>query len=205
MNQEHDPYANVHFYERQVVTLTRACAGNYPLETGGRILDVGGGGEGVIGQLKGAQVVAIDLRWDELAEAPAGPLKSVMDARAPAFLAGSFVMATAFYSLMYVADRRDVARIFAGVARVLQTGGRFLIWDVVIPTRPVGMPKDIVAFPVTVHLPDRSIDTGYGTRWPWEEKTPVVYRDIAAATGFWRVTQVVNGHSFFLWLERSPE
>jgi hypothetical protein len=47
----------------------------------GLILDIGGGGEGVIGQLKGKQVVAIDLSRQELDEAPGEPLlKIVMDA-----------------------------------------------------------------------------------------------------------------------------
>ena len=41
----------------------------------GWVLDIGGGGEGVIGRLKGSAVVAIDLYKQELEEAPAGPLK----------------------------------------------------------------------------------------------------------------------------------
>lgn len=36
----------------------------------GSILDIGGGGEGVIGQLYGQQVVAIDKLQEELDEAP---------------------------------------------------------------------------------------------------------------------------------------
>ena len=38
-------------------------------ESKGFILDIGGGGEGVIGRLKGKDVVAIDLRIEELEEA----------------------------------------------------------------------------------------------------------------------------------------
>jgi len=44
-------------------------------------LDIGGGGEGVIGQMKGKQVIAIDPNRRELEEAADGPLKIVMDAR----------------------------------------------------------------------------------------------------------------------------
>lgn len=36
----------------------------------GSILDIGGGGEGVIGLLYGSQVTAIDNRQEELDEAP---------------------------------------------------------------------------------------------------------------------------------------
>ena len=50
-------------------------------ESEGFVLDIGGGGEGVIGRLKGKDVVAIDIRRDELEEAVEGPLKIVMDAR----------------------------------------------------------------------------------------------------------------------------
>ena len=35
-------------------------------ECSGIILDIGGGGKGIIGRLKGAQAVAIDLSKDEL-------------------------------------------------------------------------------------------------------------------------------------------
>ena len=52
----------------------------------GFILDIGGGGEGVIGQLKGAQIVAIDMFPRELEGTPAGPLKIIMDARELKFL-----------------------------------------------------------------------------------------------------------------------
>jgi len=50
-----------------------------------RILDLGGGGEGVIGRLRGKQVTAIDLRQGELDDAPQGPIKVVADARALPF------------------------------------------------------------------------------------------------------------------------
>ena len=36
------------------------------------ILDLGGGGEGIIGQLRGRQVVALDLRKGELEESAPG-------------------------------------------------------------------------------------------------------------------------------------
>lgn len=46
----------------------------------GKILDIGGGGEGIIGQLYGEQVVAIDKRQEELDEAPDCFEKVLMDA-----------------------------------------------------------------------------------------------------------------------------
>ena len=98
----------------------------------GYILDIGGGGEGIIGQMKPTQVVAVDLSKRELEEAPAGPLKIVMDATDLKFLDASFDTATAFFSLMYM--RPEVQqRVFAEVFRVLTRGGRWIIWDAAIP------------------------------------------------------------------------
>jgi exopolyphosphatase/guanosine-5'-triphosphate,3'-diphosphate pyrophosphatase len=66
------------------------------------VLDIGGGGEGVIGRLKGRDAVAVDIRKEELEEAVDGPLKIIMDARDLKFLDESFHTATAFFSMMYI-------------------------------------------------------------------------------------------------------
>jgi hypothetical protein len=60
----------VHLFGRQEVVVE-------DFSSSGFILDIGGGGEGVIGILKGQAVVAIDFRAEELAEAADGPLKGV--------------------------------------------------------------------------------------------------------------------------------
>src|SRR5512136_2785483 len=51
-----------------------------PVRTDGFILDVGGGGEGIIGKLNGKQVVSIDTSEEELEETKNESLKIVMDA-----------------------------------------------------------------------------------------------------------------------------
>ena len=56
----------------------------------GSILDVGGGGEGIIGRLYGEQVIAIDNCQEELDEAPDGFQKD-MDGRLPYDLPGGAV------------------------------------------------------------------------------------------------------------------
>src|SRR5512137_2386057 len=98
--------------ERQTVTVP-----DFPAE--GLILDIGGGGEGVIGQLKGKQVIAIDLMKRELESAPPGPLlKIVMDARDLNFLDGTFPTATVFFTFMYIAPA-DHEKVFREIHRVL--------------------------------------------------------------------------------------
>lgn len=78
---------------------------------GQRILDIGGGGEGIMGLVYGHRVVAIDPRLDELEDAPEGPLKIVMDAKELSFLRNSFDAVTSFFTLMYI-NNDDHKQVF---------------------------------------------------------------------------------------------
>ena len=71
-------------------------------ELNGKILDIGGGGEGIIGRLYTNQVVAIDIRQDELDEAPTGFEKIWMDATNLKFKDNSFDHITSFFTLMFM-------------------------------------------------------------------------------------------------------
>jgi len=75
------------FFEKQEVIVN-------DFDSAGYILDIGGGGEGVIGKLKSEQVIAIDPNKRELQGAAAGPLKIIMDARDLQFLDFTFNTAT---------------------------------------------------------------------------------------------------------------
>jgi len=124
----------------------------------GPILDLGGGGEGIIGRIYGNQAVAIDNRQEELDEAPDGPQKLLMDAAALTFEDASFQHVTAFFSFMYMSHIVQ-AQAIAQAARVLHPGGCLHIWDGKIdsafPT-PFLMELDIDAGGTPVH-------TTYGT------------------------------------------
>jgi SAM-dependent methyltransferase len=165
----------------------------------GLILDIGGGGEGVIGQLKHQQVVAIDLIKRELEDAPGKPLlKIVMDARDLKFLDDDFNTATVFFTFMYI-DPVDHGQVFKELFRVLAPNGRLLIWDVVFPKR-VDEKKDIALFPLKIKLPDRLIGTGYGVEWPKEPQGMDHYIELAKKVGFEVITQKENEGWFFLEL-----
>ncbi|MDD5264162.1 MAG: bifunctional GNAT family N-acetyltransferase/class I SAM-dependent methyltransferase [Candidatus Bipolaricaulis sp.] len=184
-----------HTFERQHVVV-----GDLP--STGTILDIGGGGEGVIGRIAGDRVVAIDRLRQELEEAPAGPLKIVMDARELGFLDGVFQTVTAFFSLMYM-KAEDHRRVFEEVLRVLAPGGRFLIWDAVIPPRG-GNKKDAVIFPMTIDLPTGTVvSTGYGVRWPDEGRDAAYYQRLAEAVGFDVVSACATGKHFAMELKKS--
>src|SRR5215469_16891522 len=148
----------------------------------GYILDIGGGGEGIIGLMKPSQVIAIDLFKRELEDAPAGPLKIVMDAADLKFLDGSFDTVTAFFSLMYMQPDTQ-RRVFAETFRVLRGGGRWLIWDAVIP-RALEADTRGPVFRFRFQLPGKVVQTGYGTFWPEQPMDLEYYKRLAGAAGF---------------------
>jgi ubiquinone/menaquinone biosynthesis C-methylase UbiE len=127
---------------------------------GKRILDIGGGGEGIMGLCYGDRVIAIDPRKDELEEAPDGPLKIVMDARELSFLKNSFDAVTSFFTLMYI-NKDDHEKVFKEIYRVLKDNGEFILWDAIIPEYD-GSIKDIFVIQLEIDTPIKIIKTGYG-------------------------------------------
>jgi len=196
MSEEHsaDLADRFHVYDQQVVAVD-------DFESSGFVLDVGGGGEGIIGVLKGSQVVAIDLRESELAEAPKGPLKLVMDARDMRFLDGTFETATAFFALMYLKSRADCRKVFAEVHRVLKPGGRFLIWEASV-SRPAATDKPAYVILLRVLVGGRHIETGYGQPWPDEPRDPEYCEALATEAGFEVVEATADGRLFRLVVQK---
>ena len=147
----------IHFIEKHIVDISN-------VDLKGRILDIGGGGEGIIGQYKGNSVIAIDRLKSELEEAPdGGYLKIIMDAQDLKFLDDAFDTVTAFYMFMYVSLELR-AKIFEEIFRVLRPGGEFMIWDMVI-TEKGDNKKEFYGAGVEVNIGEKVIETGYATRW----------------------------------------
>ena len=181
-------------YERQRVNVN-------DLPSSGHILDIRGGGEGIIGLLKGQDVIAIDKNCRELEEAAEGAIKSAMDARDLQLLDGAFNTATAFFSLMYLKEIADHRKVFDETFRVLRPGGRFLIWDTNI-SEPLEAPQPNYAVLLTVRVKDREIETGYGQPWPAETHDLSFYERLAQQTGFQVEGRETEGHFFFLRLQK---
>lgn len=124
-------------------------------EINGSILDIGGGGEGVISRIYPEQVVAIDNRLEELEEAPKGVIKLVMDARSMTFTEECFDNVTLFYSFMYM-QKSDYHKVASEIVRVLKPYGHLYVWDADITE----------ANPFLAHLeieyPDHILNTTYG-------------------------------------------
>ena len=147
----------IHFIDTHVVDISN-------VDLKGRILDIGGGGEGIIGQYKGNSVIAIDRLKSELEEAADGDyLKIIMDAQDLKFLDDAFDTVTAFYMFMYV-PLEVRPKIFEEIFRVLKPGGEFVIWDMLITERGDNE-KEFYGAGVKVNIGDKEIETGYATRW----------------------------------------
>jgi len=169
----------------------------------GAILDIGGGGEGVIGQLKPDQVIAIDVSRDELEGAPAGPLKIVMDASDLKFVDESFDTATSFCTLMYI-DEKVHERVFEEMFRVLTPGGSFHIWDIAIPRR-TNDTKEKALFPVSVKMPGDDVSTAYGVRRRDMDLHLDYYMGLARKAGFDVVSREPSEQSFYLLLKKPAD
>ncbi len=168
----------------------------------GLILDIGGGGEGVIGQLKGKQVVAIDLVKRELEDAPGEPLlKIVMDARELKFLDNTFPTATVFFTFMYI-EPKDHEKVLQEIHRVLKLGGRLLVWDVVFPKK-TDERQLYVVYRLKIKLPSKEIETGYGVRFA-EGQGAEHMIDLAKKCGFDVVSRQDNKGWYFVELKKRP-
>ncbi|MCC6569840.1 MAG: class I SAM-dependent methyltransferase [Anaerolineales bacterium] len=172
---------------------------DFPAE--GWILDIGGGGEGVIGRLKGSQVVAIDLYAWGMNRTPPGPLKIVMDATELKFLDHSFGTVTSFFTLMYMKPEAQ-QKALREAHRVLKPGGQLRIWEVELPAL-ADPNKDVVVFPFRFQLPNETIETGYGTFFPRQPMDAAYYKAIAKAAGFQEIEVNVQGNRLTLKATRN--
>jgi len=169
-----------------------------PLEAEGFILDIGGGGEGIIGRLNGRQVVSIDLSVGELEETDNESLKIVMDATDLKFTPSQFDAATSFFTLLYV-DREKHEKVFREAHKVLKEKGRFLIWDVEVPEKVEEKPFFLVRLEIS--LPGEKVNTGYGVRLARQDLDS--FREMAAMTGFEVADEWRDGEMFYLELMKT--
>ena len=187
---KNDPrFKEYHVTEQQTVKVK-------DFEADGLILDICGGGEGVIGILKGDQVISTDLRKGELLEAKNTNLKIIMDATDLKFLDESFNVSTNFFGFMYLPSE-ILDKVFQEIHRVLKPKGRFLVWDVIIPPKTAEDQKEKVLVFLELHLPNREPwGTGYGTkRRPQDQQ---FFIEIAEKNGFKLLSQEKQGLTFFL-------
>ncbi len=149
------------------------------------VLDIGGGGEGIIGRFLGEKVISIDKNKKELLEAVkahSSALNILMDARDLKFLEKSFNYVTSFFTLMYI-PKNERFKVLKEIFRVLRPNGLFKIWDVEIPEYEGGLP-DVFVVPLKITFSNQKIETGYGVKWEEHEQSIKDYIKTAEKIGF---------------------
>lgn len=137
----------------------------------GQVIDIGGGGEGVIAQAGGAGVFPIDKYISEIHEARGkAPNVSWMVANATEMPCQSlsFDNATAFFSCMYMSN--DIKEeVFSETWRVLKQGGEFWIWDA-----PMATKKKVFAIRLRVDFREMpTINTVFGVKTKDQNATSI--------------------------------
>jgi len=168
-----------------------------PIITQGLILDIGGGGEGIIGKLNGEQVIAIDKLQSELEETDNNALKIVMDVTNLKFLNETFTVATAFFSMMYIPNDL-ISKVLAETYRVLRKGGNFYIWDANITEKYSD--KKYFIIPLKVIMPDETVETGYGVQFKQQDIWSL--KQQAMEAGFIVKNEEIQEYTFYLKLEK---
>jgi ubiquinone/menaquinone biosynthesis C-methylase UbiE len=165
----------------------------------GRVIDIGGGGEGVIGQAGGARVVAIDRRISEIHEAKGKAANAawvVADATRLPCRSHCFDSATAFFSCMYMSD--DVIRAaFKEAGRVLKKGGEFWIWDAQMVPR-----GKMFAIRLRVDVGhQRTINTAYAVGAKAQSATNIA--ELLREAGFEAQVSTTQRHWFMIKAKKS--
>ena len=161
----------------------------------GHILDIGGGGEGVIGQIYGKQVTAVDTLKCELDEAPPGFNKTVMNALHLGFSTATFDNATAFFSFMFIKQPLHEP-IFREVFRVLKPGGAFLIWDAEFEN------AEPFIIEVSIVYDGQESSPSYGIQREGVRQSVPLFIQQATQAGFDFTDSFTNKNSFFLTLRK---
>jgi len=180
----------MHLVKPQVISFASFKDPKFP------ILDLGGGGAGVIGQLYKENVTAIDLRQDELDEAPNGPIKVCADARNLSFEDNSFPSLTAFYFFMYLKPC-DYKTVIKEALRVIKEGGLFYIWDTCISKRENGK-ETLFAIPIVAKLPEKTIQTAYGVIWQNHYLNAELLTNLLEEVGFEIIHKDINGLAIYI-------
>lgn len=167
-----------------MITLTK--------ELSGKILDIGGGGEGIIGRLYRKQVTAIDNRQEELDEAPEGYEKVLMDATDLQYADSSFDHVTSFFTLMFM-SAEDQRRTIMEAARVLRNGGEIHIWDCSIAS---AYPEPF-CIDLEIQLPTEHVFTTYGVgKLDSQDRNSI--KQICVDAGLLLVVESIGDDGFYL-------
>ncbi|MFX1262731.1 MAG: class I SAM-dependent methyltransferase [Promethearchaeota archaeon] len=160
----------------------------------GLIIDIGGGGEGLVSRIETSRVCAVDVNLNKIREAMIygqvsqwilsdGRMLSVKDER--------FNVATLWFSLGYVQDWDSKKQVIAEVARVLRRSGQISILGARITYT-----DSRFVMRALLHFPDGSVSKmSYGMAGTQVQDAESVIR-LLQETGFSKITFEDSGHWF---------
>lgn len=157
----------------------------------GTILDLGGGGEGIIGRIYKSQVTAIDNRQDELDEAPQGFTKLLMDAGKLEFDDYTFDNVTSFYTFMYI-EKDYHSKVIQEAHRVLKKGGNLYIWDTNIGE------ADPFIVQLKINANGTPVNTTYGVYKDNAVQNGGYFQSLGQKIGFNLVSNIDYNNQFYL-------
>ena len=133
------------------------------IERRGIIIDIGGGGEGLVSRIEGSRVFAVDIQMDEIREAGIHDPPSnwfVADGMNLPFRNEMFDICTMWFSLGYMKDWLVKRTVLQEVYRVLKKDGL-----VSIIAMKIDCEEEKLVFKVDYYFPDGTPSrTGYGVR-----------------------------------------
>jgi ubiquinone/menaquinone biosynthesis C-methylase UbiE len=160
----------------------------------GLIIDIGGGGEGLVSRIETSRVCVVDINLNKIREAMIygqvtqwilsdASMLSVKDER--------FNVATLWFSLGYIQDWDSKKQAIAEVARVLRRSGQISILGARITCSDSRFVMRAI-----FHFPDGSISKmSYGMDGTQRQDAEAVVR-LLQETGFSNITSEDNGHWF---------
>lgn len=161
----------------------------------GTILDIGGGGEGIIGRIYRSQVTAIDNRQEELDEAPEGCTKLLMDACDIEFKDNIFDNVSLFYTLMYI-DKSKHTKVIKEAYRVLKRGGELYIWDTMINEANPFLVE------LNIDIGDSTVNTTYGVYKENAFQDKDYYKSICEELGFYLIAESLDNDQFYMHFKK---
>ena len=160
----------------------------------GLIIDIGGGGEGLVSRIETSRVCAVDINLNKIRETMIygqasqwilsdGRMLSVQDER--------FNVATLWFSLGYIQDKNSKAQVLGEVARVLRRLGYI---SIIAAKITCSEPRFVMR--ALFHFPDGSVSKmSYGMDGKQKQDSKTVV-ELLQETGFSNITSEDNGHWF---------